>query len=76
MTVKRDYSEEYRRYHPTPAQTATRAARTAARRKLGLKKGDGMEAHHKVPLSKGGSNTTRNLRAVKRSTNRKKSNKV
>lgn len=69
---ERDYAEEYRRYHGKPEQRAHRSQRNQARRTLGLKKGDGMEADHKVPLSKGGSNSTRNLRAVKRSTNRRK----
>ncbi len=42
---------------------------------MGLKKGDGMEADHKVSLKNGGSNSTRNLRAVKMATNRKKGSK-
>ncbi len=56
-----------------------RVKRTAARRKAlreGLvKKGDGKEIDHKVPLSKGGGNTEANTRVVSRKTNRKKYNK-
>ena len=68
----RDYEAEYREYHGKPEQIKRRAQRNAARRKLGLKHGDGKEADHKVPLSHGGSNSKRNLRAVGRSTNRHK----
>lgn len=68
----RDYKEEYNSYHGKPKQIKERAERNAARRKLGLKQGDGKEADHKVPLSRGGSNSKRNLRAVSRSTNRHK----
>ena len=68
----RDYKQEYREYHGKPEQIKERAQRNAARRKLGLKRGDGKEADHKNPLSNGGSNSKRNLRAVSRSTNRKK----
>lgn len=75
MAKERDYRKEYDSYHGHPAQVANRSKRNQARAKLGLKKGDGMEADHKVPLSKGGSNSTRNLRAVKRSTNRRKGSK-
>ena len=49
--------------------------RNQARRKLGLKKGDKREADHKKPLSKGGGNGRKNLRAVSRTANRKKYNK-
>jgi 5-methylcytosine-specific restriction endonuclease McrA len=37
-----------------------------------VRKGDGREVDHKVPLSRGGSNSRRNLRVVSRRTNRKK----
>ena len=72
----RDYRKEYDDYHSKKEQKKNRAKRNSARKKLGLKKGDGMEADHKKPLSKGGSNGKKNLRAVKRSTNRKKGNKT
>ena len=73
--AKRNYKKEYREYHGTPAQIAARAQRNAARAKLGLKVGDPREADHKKPISKGGSNRKDNLRAVARSTNRKKAAK-
>ena len=69
---KRDYAKEYREYHGKPEQVKARAQRNAARAKLGLSKGDPREADHKVPLSKGGSNSKRNLRAVSQHTNRTK----
>ncbi|MRR30626.1 HNH endonuclease [bacterium] len=69
---KRDYKREYEQYHGTPEQIAARAQRNAARAKLGLKPGDPREADHRKPISKGGSNSKRNLRAVSQATNRKK----
>jgi 5-methylcytosine-specific restriction endonuclease McrA len=68
----RDHEAEYREYHGKPEQIKRRAQRNAARRKLGLKRGDRLEVDHKVALSHGGSNNQRNLRAVSRSTNRHK----
>lgn len=75
MAKKRNYKKEYRDYHSKPQQRKNRSKRNQARRKLGLKKGDSREVDHKKPLSKGGSNAKSNLRAVSRSTNRKKGNK-
>ena len=72
----RNYKKEYAEYHGTAKQRKNRAARNRARRKLGLKKGDPREVDHKVPLSKGGTNGKRNLRAVKKSVNRRKTNKT
>lgn len=69
---KRDYKKEYREYHGKPAQIKARSERNQARAAMGLKVGDKREVDHKVPLSKGGSNSKRNLRAVSRSTNRHK----
>tara|TARA_R110001583_G_scaffold68579_3_gene194992 strand:- start:161 stop:421 length:261 start_codon:yes stop_codon:yes gene_type:complete len=69
---KRNYRREYDEYHGTGEQKKNRAKRNGARKKLGLKKGDGMEADHKRPLSRGGGNGDGNLRPVKRSTNRRK----
>jgi 5-methylcytosine-specific restriction endonuclease McrA len=69
---KRDYRKEYDEYHSKPEQVKNRQKRNEARRLLGLKKGDKREVDHKVPLSKGGSNSKKNLRAVSRTTNRKK----
>jgi hypothetical protein len=72
---KRDYKKEYRDFHGKPEQIENRADRNAARREMGLSKGDGREVDHKVPLSKGGSNSKSNLRAVSRDTNRRKGKK-
>ena len=72
---KRNYKKEYNEYHGTLKQKRNRAKRNAARKMLGLKKNDGMEADHKVSLKNGGSNSKRNIRAVKRKTNRKKGSK-
>jgi len=73
---KRDYKKEYREYHGKPEQIKRRDARNKARRMMEkegrVRKGDGREVDHKVPLSKGGSNSRRNLRVVSRRTNRKK----
>lgn len=44
--MTRDYKKEYRDYHGKPEQIKRRAQRNAARRKLGLKKGDPREAGH------------------------------
>jgi len=71
----RDYKKEYDEYHGKPTQRKNRSKRNQARSKLGLKKGDPREVDHKKPLSKGGSNNKKNLRAVSRTTNRKKGNK-
>ena len=60
----RNYRREYDEYHGTEQQRKNR--------KLKLKKGDGKEVDHKTPLSKGGSNGRKNLRAVSRKVNRKK----
>ena len=74
-TKKRNYRREYDTYHAKPEQKKNRNKRNKARRMLGLKKGDGMEVDHKKPLSKGGGNGKKNLRAVSRKTNRKKGSK-
>jgi 5-methylcytosine-specific restriction endonuclease McrA len=71
-TAKRNYRKEYDTYHSRPDQIKARAQRNAARKKLGLAVGDPREADHKNPISKGGSNRKDNLRAVSRSTNRRK----
>jgi 5-methylcytosine-specific restriction endonuclease McrA len=71
----RNYKKEYKEYHGTLRQRRLRAMRNRARRKLGLKKGDSREVDHKRPLSKGGTNGRKNLRAVSRKTNRKKGNR-
>lgn len=72
MPAKRNYKREYAEYHSKPEQKRNRAARNAARRKMGLKVGDPREVDHKKPLSKGGSNSKKNLRIVSRLINRRK----
>jgi len=72
---QRDYKKEYKTYHGKPDQIKNRAKRNKARKGLGLKVGDKREADHIKPLSKGGSNGKKNLRAVSRTTNRKKGRK-
>lgn len=44
--TERNYDKEYREYHAKPEQVKRRAQRNAARRELGLKKGDPREAGH------------------------------
>jgi 5-methylcytosine-specific restriction endonuclease McrA len=68
----RNYRDEYQSYHAKPGQVKNRSTRNKARRVLGLKPGDKREVDHKVPLSRGGSNTKRNLQAVSRLKNRSK----
>lgn len=58
---ERDYKREYRLYHGKPEQRKNRSDRNKARRKLGLKKGDGKEVQHKKPMSQGGTNNDQNL---------------
>lgn len=68
----RDYKQE-NEYKKRPDQIRKRVLRNKARReaiKEGLvKKGDGKEIDHRVPLSKGGSNERSNLRVVSASSN-------
>ena len=54
----------------TPAEKKKRAARNAARNKLGLKKGDSRDAGHKKALSKGGSADKSNTKKQSRKSNR------
>lgn len=79
MAKKRNYKKEYNDYHSKPEQKKNRAKRNKARKEMEkngrVKKGDGKEVDHKKPLSKGGSNSKKNIRVVSRKTNRKKGNK-
>ena len=74
MTYKRDYKQEYATYDGTEAVKKKRAQRNKARRMLEregvVHKGDGMDVDHKKPLSKGGTTTRSNLKAVPASANR------
>lgn len=71
---KRDYKTEYAKYHSRPEQIKNRTERTTARRRANATgvthKGDGKDLDHIKPLSKGGSNSASNLRAVPKSQNR------
>ena len=84
MAKKRVYKKgvpgsEYA-YHASDKVKKDRAARNKARREAmaegKVRKGDGKECDHKVPLSKGGSRSTSNTRVVSREANRKKYNKT
>ena len=72
---KRNYKKEYADFHSKPEAKKNRAAANRARRKMGLKVGDPREVDHKKPMSKGGTNSKKNLRVVSRKTNRKKGSK-
>lgn len=71
---KRDYAREVRQYTSKPEVVKKRTAQNAARRTMVQKglahKGDGKDVDHKTPLSKGGTNNPKNLRAVPASQNR------
>jgi 5-methylcytosine-specific restriction endonuclease McrA len=73
MAKARDYSKE-KAYNSDPKQIAKRVAMNKARRQAmregRVKKGDGKEIDHIVPLSKGGSNGKANTRVRTRSQNR------
>lgn len=81
MTTKRDargrlrnYTKEYKRDHSSPTDIKRRDMRNEARAQAGC--GKGMEADHKQPLSKGGSNRRSNIRCISRHMNRVKGAKV
>ena len=73
MATKRDYKKENEQYKSKPEQIAMRVARNKARREAikegRVKKGDGKEIDHIVPLSKGGSNGKGNTRIRSKSKN-------
>jgi hypothetical protein len=70
----RPYKKEYEQYQGTEEQKKKRAIRNAARRTLAksgaVKKGDGKDVDHVLPLSKGGTNKRTNLRAKPATKNR------
>lgn len=71
---KRDYKTEVAKYTSRPEVVKKRTEQNKARATLmkegKVHKGDGKDVDHKTPLSKGGSNSRSNLRAVSASTNR------
>lgn len=75
---KRDYSYDTK-YESSPEQRHNRSERVTARRELAkegrVAKGDGKDVDHRQPLSKGGSNSRSNLRAISASSNRAKGNR-
>ena len=72
--MARNYKQEYENYQGTEEQKKNRAERKAARREkmktAAVHKGDGKDIDHAIPLSKGGSNSTGNLRVKSASANR------
>jgi glycine cleavage system aminomethyltransferase T len=72
MPKARNYKKEYADFHGKTAAKKNRAAANRARLAVGLKVGDSREVDHKKPMSKGGSNSKKNLRVVSRKVNRKK----
>lgn len=74
MTAKRNYKKEYQNYQGTATQIANRSDRNQARAamvKAGkAHKGDGKDVDHRVPISKGGTNSQSNLRVQTKSENR------
>ena len=72
MAKARDYVKE-NEYKKQPDQIEKRVARNKARREAikdgRVKKGDGLEIDHIIPLSKGGANTKANTRVRTKSQN-------
>lgn len=70
---KRDYKREVAKYTSKPEVKHKRALQNKARRELAseglVHKGDGKQVDHRVPLSKGGSESRSNLRVVPASQN-------
>lgn len=69
----RDYSYDTE-YENRPEQVRNRVKRNRARREMAKKKGKsaikGKDVDHKKPLSKGGSNSSSNLRVTSKKKNR------
>lgn len=74
----RDYSYD-KQYEKSPKQLKANEERTQARRILSkegkVAKFDGKDVDHIKPVSKGGSNSRSNLRAISKSSNRSKGNR-
>ncbi len=73
MTKTRNYRNEYDAYQGKPEQINKRAARVMARRAYEKEHGDvpsSEDIDHTKPLSKGGTSSMSNLRAVPKGVNR------
>jgi 5-methylcytosine-specific restriction endonuclease McrA len=72
--MPRDYKKEYANYHGKKKQIENRSKRNSARsemeKKGAVSKGDGKDVDHKVPIAKGGSNDSSNLRVTTKAKNR------
>ncbi len=67
MATKRNYKKEYQNYQGTPAQLKAQSERHKARRAYEKVHGDlppNVDVDHKKAMSKGGTSTLSNLRAV------------
>ena len=78
MTKKaRIYRSEYAKYHSKKTQKKNRAGRNKAnrlmKRKKRIRKGDGSDVHHRDGNPR--NNSSKNLRIVSKSSNRKKKTK-
>ena len=76
-TNSKEYNKKnYKKYWGSKKAIAERSERNKARRILTkegrLKKGDGKEVDHKKPLSKGGTNSKKNLAVTTRKANRRR----
>ena len=73
---KKYNKKNYKKYWGSKKAVAERSERNKARRILTkegrLKKGDGKEVDHKKPLSKGGTNSKKNLAVTTRKANRRR----
>lgn len=76
----KEESVKKREYHAQPEQKKNRAARNKARRKAirdgRVKKGDGKDIDHIVPLSNGGSHSESNTRVRSKSANRRAGGRI
>lgn len=74
----RNYRREYNRDHASPTAKKHRAMRNTARRRMKSSGANvaGKDVGHIKPLSKGGSNSRRNLRLQSISYNRGKDNAI
>ena len=72
--MARNYKKEYADYQGTPEQLHNRALRNKARREMEregrVRKGDGNDVDHRVPLARGGSNSPSNWRVQTETNNR------